>query len=219
MKTAIDRALGQNPFQASAARQREKERDASDELWALAVTHTLVAYLPRLSLAEASLASQATAPLSDHGAEGAAAEDAPDGRIDDSEGEGAGKSSSSDAHGVPAELRAELSDERLGRLGLHVSRTEGGLDIVINVADSRVKALIETDRAMLLKTLKDAGLRVASVQIGSPSRAGTALAVDRGGAEKAHLSSSHQKPGARRRTYPGSPEEADADSEGLDFTA
>ena len=113
-----------------------------------------------------------------------------------------------------------MSDERLGRLQLHVERVAGGLDIVINVADARVKALIEAEQPQLMKTLKDAGLRVASVQIGSPSRPGTALAQERGGAEKARTSASFRQPAARWRTYTGSPaEEEDADGEGVDLTA
>jgi hypothetical protein len=111
-----------------------------------------------------------------------------------------------------------VSDERFGRLSLHVARAEAGLDIVIGVADSSVKALIEAERAILVKMLEDAGLHVARVRIGSPPRAGTTLAVERGGPEKARLGPGYSKPGARR-TYPGSLEEADADSEGLDFTA
>jgi hypothetical protein len=155
MMTTIDKVLGQSPFQASAPHEREKERRTPDELWTLAVAHTLVEQLPRLSLPELPTASGAAVLLAD-GDDGPLAEQTAGGL---GHSDGVGKTGSSDARAVPAELHAELSDERLGRLGLHVSRAEGGLDIVINVADSRVKALIETERAMLLKTLKDAGLR------------------------------------------------------------
>src|SRR5690606_17587447 len=122
-----------------------------------------------------------------------------------------GAAGAGDGPELPSSLSAEVSDERLGRLQLHVARAEGGLDIVINVADARVKALIEAEHGQLLKTLKEAGLHVTSVQVGSPSRAGTALAQDRGGAEKARAGASFRQPAARWRTYTGPPaEEEDA---------
>lgn len=206
MKTSFDAAPGTSSLFASLEREREKERTTPDELWALALTQTLVAELPRLSAAppdEESVPPPA-APESRHPAAGSAELDEP------------GPSGPE----MPATLSAEVSDERLGRLSVLVERVAGGLDIVINVADSRVKALIEAEQAILMKTLKDAGLHVASVQIGSPSRAGTALAQDRGGAEKVRTSAGFQKPAARWRTYQGPPaEDGDADSEGVDLTA
>ena len=112
-----------------------------------------------------------------------------------------------------------MSDERFGRLHLHIARGRSGLDIVINVADSRVKALIVAEQALLIKSLKDAGLRVGSVQISDPPRAGTALATDRSGQEKARASAGFSV-GARRRTYATPrPEEDEPDSDGFDFTA
>jgi hypothetical protein len=215
MKIAIDRALADAPFAASA---RERERDLPDELWTLAVTNTLVEQLPRLCLPEPSLDAQAMPAQPAHADDGGTAcETTPQRPLDAAQH--SGNTGASSARGVPASLSVEVSDERLGRLSLHVARAENGLDIVINVADSRVKALIEADQSILMKTLKDGGLRVASVQIGSTSRVGTALAGDRGGTERARALVSPGQPGARRRTYSGSLDEAEVDSEGLDFTA
>ena len=205
MKTSFD-AAGKDPLLASLEREREKERRAPDELWALTLTQTLVAELPQLTAAPAD---EASAPRP-------AALDPRRPTADGRELEGSG-SSGPDA---PATLSAEVSDERLGRLRVVVERLEGGLDIVINVADSRVKALIEAERGQLMKTLKDAGLHVASVQIGRASRAGTALAQDRGGAEKVRSNAGAPKPPPRGRTYHVPPsDDGDADDEGVDKTA
>jgi hypothetical protein len=219
MKTTIDTAVGQNSLEASMAREREKERDTPDELWTMAVTQTLVEHLPRLSLPGSSPALRR-----DDSALGAhSGDDAPVDEIlaDPTLGkaERAAIDGASGASGAVRELIAEVSDARLGRLRLRVSRAEGGLDIVISVADLSVKALIEAEQAVLMQTLKDAGLRVVSVQIGTPSQAGTGLAGDRGGAERPRAGESVRQLGARRRSYQSSLEEDDADSEGLDFTA
>lgn len=223
MKTSIDSGIGQKLLDASTARGREKERDARDELWTLAVTSSVIKQLPRLQLGEVLADSGQGGPPPDGdaprdgNAERSGSGELTGGRVGHAGGPGDG--GAEDAHGVPAELCAEVSDERLGTLRLRVARVEGGLDIVISVADSRVKALIETELAMLMKTLKDAGLRVASVQIGSPFRVGTGLAVDRGGSERPRTGGGLRQPGARWRTYQNSLEEDDTDSEGVDLTA
>lgn len=220
MKTTLDAARGPSAPLEVLRRQRREERETPDELWALALANTLVAELPKLTEpprdADASLAPHA---VGDSHAPGHAPE------LNES-GEAAGSGSGAAAGGprggpeLPSTLSAEVSDARLGRLQLHVERVEGGLDIVINVADARVKGLIEAEQPQLMKTLKDAGLHVASLQIGGPSRPGTALAQERGGAEKARTSASFRQPAARWRTYTGCPaEEEDADGEGVDLTA
>ena len=225
MRSTLDFNLNQSLLEANAARGRHKERESQDELWTLVVTQTLVERLPprpgedgddaalMRSIAEggppAGASAELASPEADARAAGAAGAAGPAAAQD-----GAGGASA-----VPAELSAEVSDERFGRLHLHVTRAAGGLDIVINVADARVKALIEAEQAMLVDTLKGAGLRVASVQIGSPPRAGTQLALDGRGQEKARATASLLLPGAKRRAYTGSLEEEDADSEGVDFTA
>jgi hypothetical protein len=221
MKTTWDGARAPSVQLGSLERERRKEREAPDEQWALAVMNTLMAELPKLtepppqpgaslgpSAVGDSQAPAGHAPELDEAGEAAGAE----------RGGGAGGSRGSPE--LVSSLSAEVSDERLGRLQLCVERVDGRLDIVINVADTRVKALIEAEQSQLVKTLKDAGLRVASVQIGAPSRPGTALAQERGGAEKARASASFRQPAARWRTHTGSAAaEEDADGEGVDLTA
>ncbi|HTV17912.1 MAG TPA: flagellar hook-length control protein FliK [Polyangiaceae bacterium] len=201
-------------------RERRKEREAPDPLWALAVTNALMAELPKLASPPEARESSAPNAISEsqapatHGPE----LDEPGDATGAQHGKAAGGARGSPD--LPSTLSAEVSDERLGRLQLHIERVDGRLDIVINVADARVKALIEAEHAQLVKTLKDAGLQVASLQIGAPSRAGTALAQERGGAEKARAGASFRQPAARWRTYTASSaEEDDADGEGVDLTA
>jgi hypothetical protein len=238
VRRTLDASLGQHLLDASREREHAKEHERSEDLWLTTLTQTLVEQTPRLSLppldaverARATAEAKPSSPALATGAGGSTADTGS--RGDDSALHGG--TGASQAHGppsveggpheasaLPAELRAEVSDERLGRLQLHVARGESGLDIVINVADSHVKALIEAEQALLMKTLKDAGLHVASVQIGSPSRVGTPLALDRGGPERARLSASFPQARAKRRTYQASLEEEDAESEGegVDFTA
>lgn len=221
MKTTMVGALGPGSQLALMKRERQEERDAPDELWALAVATMVMAELPKLTSPpdpEASMAQRAIAESQPAG---------PDPELDEPgeiDAPATGKrTAAGGARGtleLPSTLSAEVSDERLGRLQLHVERVEGGLDIVINVADARVKALIEAEHPQLMRTLKDAGLHVSSVQIGSAPRAGTALAQDRGGAEKARAGASFRQPAARWRTYTGCrAEEEDAAGEGVDLTA
>lgn len=228
MKTTIEGARIPGAPIAPGERERREERDAPDERWALALASTLVAELPRLT--SPAPADESAAPRAP-GVSAAPAGSSPE--LDDpggppgAAGSAAARTSASraspDTRGspdLPSILSAEVSDERLGRLELRVERLEDGLDIVINVADARVKALIEAEHAQLLRTLKDAGLRVSSVQIASTARAGTALAQDRAGAEKARAGASFRQPAARWRTYTGSrAEDEDADGEGVDLTA
>jgi hypothetical protein len=226
LESKLDGATSDAHIDTQTARERKREREPlDDELWTLAVTQALVSELPRVS----------PAPESPEGAPpGAALDSAPDslpsparagweaavarGAAEYGAAEGAASSSDAAADGLPAELCTEVSDERFGKLRLVVARGARGLDIVINVADSHVKALIEAEQSILMKTLKDAGLAVASVQIGSAQRPGTLLAQDRGGSGKARESASLHQPVARWRTYPGSAEE-DAESDGVDLTA
>jgi hypothetical protein len=219
MRSKLDVNLNQGLLEANAARAREKEREAPDEIWTLVVAQTLVERMPPRPGEDADDAALVRS-VADSSAPGASAELSAPERGTGAEGPAASQEGARDASGVPATLSAEVSDERFGRLHLHVARAATGLDIVINVADGRVKALIEAEQAMLVKTLKDAGLRVASVQIGSTPRAGTALALEGRGPEKARSTASWLQPGAKRRAYTGPlEEEDDDDSEGVDFTA
>jgi hypothetical protein len=222
MKTTLEAALGPGAPLEMPRQKRREERETPDELWALALTNTLMAELPKLAepppAADAGLAPNAVGDSQTP--PGHAPELDESSATAGSEAAGAAAKGSRGGTELPSTLSAEVSDERLGRLLLHVERAPGGLDIVINVADARVKALIEAEQPQLMKTLKDAGLHVASVQIGSPLDAGTTLARERGGAEKARTSASFRQPAARWRTYTGSPAaEEDADGEGVDLTA
>jgi flagellar hook-length control protein FliK len=228
-----DASLGQHLLDASRRRERAKEHERSEDLWLATLTQTLVEQTPRLSLPPAEVRENTVSPASAQ--DGALAPAAAPGDADSPSDAGALASSRTshahgpptaeggphDSSGLPSELRAEVSDERFGRLQLHVARVEGGLDIVINVADSHVKALIEAEQALLMKTLKDAGLHVASVQIGSTPRVGTPLALERAGAERTRAGASLSQTRAKRRTYQTSPEEDETASngEGVDFTA
>ena len=237
MKTTLDATAGGSRFDASRARERNEERETPDPLWALVVTHALVERLPMLprSVAEAS---EAPPDVEQAGSIPPSGAPAPDDALRADEGARASGNGRVGGRGpatnVPSELCAEVSDERLGRLALRVVRGQGGLDIVIGVADSHVKALIMADQSTLMKSLKDAGLAVASLQIGSSTplgtaaRAGTHLAVKGLGAERQGAESpgpdrpraagSLRQPGARWRGYLGSPEKDDDDG-GVDFTA
>ena len=236
MKSSIDTNLGSAAHVAHAPPEgerrapRARERDELDsELWALAVTDLLVQRLPppRPSAEAASVApvrNGADRAARDAGGTGEVAPDGAPAPAQPAAGHGGAAAGASrgrsDGIELPSQLSAEVSDERFGRLQLHVARGQSGLDIVINVADSHVKALIEAEQAILLKTLKDAGLRVASVQIGNSSQPGTGFAQDRGGAERPRAGATLQRPNARRRAYPSSrDEEEDQSSEGVDFTA
>jgi hypothetical protein len=202
------------------AREKKREREPhADELWTLAVTQALVSELPRAvapppaendAAMTAELAPDSVPPAA--GPRWEAAARAETGATDAASG--------SESDGLPAELCTEVSDERFGKLRLVVARGARGLDIVINVADSHVKALIEAEQAILMKTLKDAGLSVASVQIGGAPRPGTQIAHDREGPGKSRQTPSLRQPASRWRTYQGgSIEEEDAEGDGVDLTA
>jgi hypothetical protein len=236
MKTTLDATPSGGRFDASRARERNEERETPDPMWALVVTHALVERLPMLPRSAAAEASEAPPDVEQTGGVTPSGAPAPDDALgaDERASGNARVGGRGPATNVPSELCAEVSDERLGRLALRVVRGQGGLDIVIGVADSHVKALIMADQSTLMKTLKDAGLAVASLQIGSSTpigaaaRAGTHLAVKGLGAERQGAESpgpdrpraaSFRQPGARWRGYQGSPDKDDDDDGGVDFTA
>jgi hypothetical protein len=228
MRSILEPKLGGTTGDAhidpQTAREMKREREPrSDELWTLAVTQALVSELPRVltapppdesgSASAGELTADSVPPPAGARREAAATGDAA--------GAPEAAEPSSASSDLPAELCTEVSDERFGKLRLVVARGARGLDIVINVADSHVKALIEAEQAILMKTLKDAGLSVASVQIGGVHRAGTQIAHDREGPGKARQNASLRQPAARWRTYQGSIEEeaGDAEGDGVDLTA
>ncbi len=236
MKTTLDATQSGRGLDASLARERNEEREARDPLWTLVVSHALVERLPlpRPATVEASEAAPDVERAGSTPPSGAPAPDDALGADDVTSRANGRLGGRGSASNDPRVLCAEVSDERLGRLALRVVRGQNGLDIVIGVADSHVKALITAEQSALMKSLKDAGLAVVSLQIGAPtptataSRAGTTLAVKSQGPERQGVESpaakrpraaaSFRQPAARWRGYPGSLEEEDDDG-GVDFTA
>jgi hypothetical protein len=205
---------------AQSTEKKPREREEQDELWALAVTETLLEQLPRWRAADVQ---PEPAPAGNPPAPRAAPATAgllPGGATPPETTQGSTTNGVAGGSGdKPVErLTTELSDARLGRLELTVARGVSGLTIVINVADAHVKALIEADRAALVKSLQDCGLRVASVRVGQSESSGTELA--REGTERARANPALPKQNARWRAYRSSlEEENDADEEGVDLTA
>jgi hypothetical protein len=203
-----------------------REREHSEEAWALAITQALVEARPRLTLpgaAEAPAGGAAAPPVVSVNAELAAergpgedgASSQPGGASTARSG-GAGSGAAHDPQ-LPTKIITELSDSRLGRMELSVARGERGLHIVINVADAHVKALIEAEQSSLLKSLQGCGLSVDSVKIGSSSKGGTGLAPQEVAQERALARSrgnqSLRPANARWRGY-GAPPEEDPEDQG-----
>ncbi len=215
MSSSFHSPIGTRVQSPGLEHERADERDASEDVWALAVAQAVVEHVPRLQLA--------APPADDVGPE-ATSDDPVPGQPDTSplsrgaaEPTAAGDAEPTLASGLPDRLTTLVSDSRLGQLVLSVARGKHGLDIVINVADAHVKALIEADRALLTKSLENSGLRVGRVEIGQVSGSGIALAPDRAGAERARGIASYRQPNARWRAYQGLEDEGD-DTEGVDFT-
>jgi hypothetical protein len=235
MKTTLDPSQREGRLEASLARERAEEREAPDPLWTLVAMQTLVERVPLLPSSPSTEAGEAAPEVEHGGNPPPSGAPAPDETLTADHGastSGAGRAGErSSRTSLPRELCAEVSDERLGRLALRVVRGQGGLDIVIGVADARVKALIMAEQETLMRSLKDAGLAVVSVQIGASTRiagatrAGTGLALQTSGpestgAERPRAATPFRQPAARWRGYRGSPEEEDEDGgEGVDFTA
>jgi hypothetical protein len=205
---------------ARASENKPRERDERDELWAFAVAETLL-QLPRWRQADADPEpAPAGSPPAPRAADARSTDALQRGATPPETAHGSMTNGVAGASGdKPVErLTTELSDVRLGRLELTVARGVSGLNIVINVADAHVKALIEADREALVKSLQDCGLRVASVRVGQSESSGTELA--REGTERARANPALPKQNARWRAYRSSlDEENDADEEGVDLTA
>jgi hypothetical protein len=212
-------ALGAGP---PVERQRHGDRDTKDELWALAIAQLLVEHAPRLRMGGGAAALHGGGSADDSATSGTE-----NPAHEPTSGAAPGPAGSDEAptraHTVPDRLTTELLDGRLGRLQLIVERGATGLRIVINVADSHVKALIMADQESLVQSLKDAGLSVASVQIGRTAQPGTALAPDRAGADRTRDTAGLRRANGRFRGYQDTHEEedgaADAETERVDFTA
>ena len=186
MTTALHTPVGRAGLPAEPAEPEPRERERGDDAWALAITQALVEARPRLTLPgtpEEPAHTPVAARVSDVNGEPGAGAGAEEGTS--TQPGGAARSRAASEPQLPTKIITELSDNRLGRMELSVARGERGLHIVINVADSHVKALIEAEQASLLKSLQGCGLSVDSVKIGSSSTSGTALAPQEAAQERA----------------------------------
>lgn len=199
------------------------ERDERDEetraAWALVFADAVVQRLPRLALELGAPAADADA--GEQPAADAARSAAPGEHETALEGGAAsrGQSRVGGAEGdAPIEhMNVSVDDERLGRVAFTVTRDRGGLDIVIGVADTHVKALIEAERIALVQALKAAGLTVARVEVAATQPAGTLLAPNPRGARS---SMGPRGQSAKVRAYRTSlEEEATSTAENVDLTA
>jgi hypothetical protein len=220
-------ALGADPGEAAReAAEHEREDRERSAAWASVITQVLVEARPKLTLPSAPEAESNTA-----GAPAARDEGVKNPTLGGVETRGTTAAEESKTQGpeLPHRLVAELSDSVLGRMELSVARSPSGLRIVINVADARVKALIEAEQALLMKSLQGSGLRVDSLQIADQLEPGTGLAPQEG-AEEAEIAqqravarskSSHLRSlSARGRGYGAKPEEEpEDDTDRVDFTA
>jgi flagellar hook-length control protein FliK len=215
--TSGGRASGVDGYEKRPERERDDANDETRAAWALAFTDAVVHRLPQLALA---LAPSPPPASSEAGAEG--------------EGEATselrGESRTSErTHGATAGLgvpgggdapienmSVSIEDARLGRVAFKVTREGTGLDIVIGVADSHVKALIEAERLDLVQALKAAGLRVCRVEVMGGDTPGTLLAPS----SRAARSTSSRGQNAKVRAYRTSLEEDEASTaENVDLTA
>lgn len=116
-----------------------------------------------------------------------------------------------------SQLNTEVHAGNLGRVAVQVTRSPQGLNIVINVADARVKSLLSSELHVLLGSLKSSGLPVNSVRIEANPQAGPGLALDRDRLK----GGSFQRPvQARLKAYRGteSEEASDSSEESINLT-
>jgi hypothetical protein len=217
-------ALGADPSEAAReAAEHERQHREHGAAWTGAITQVLIEARPRLSWpsAEEAESSSGGAPaprnLIVKNPTPAGVESRNTGGVEQSRTQGPE---------LPNRLVAELSDSILGRMELSVARSPSGLRIVINVADARVKALIEAEQALLVKSLQGSGLRIDSLHIADQLEAGTALAPEQGaeiaqeGAPARSRSLNLRTLSARGRGYGAKPEEEpEDDTDRVDFTA
>ena len=222
IQTPIGRTgLGTDPGAAAReAAEHEREDRERSAAWAAVITQALVEARPKLTLpsaAEAESSSGGAPAPPDEGVKNPT----PAG-VEPRNAEGAPQSKTQGPE-LPNRLVAELSDSVLGRMELSVARSPGGLRIVINVADARVKALIQAEQALLVKSLQGSGLHVDSVHIADQLEPGTGLAPEQVAQERAlaRSRSSHLRSlSARGRGYGAKPEEEpEDDTDRVDFTA
>ncbi len=200
--------------------ERVERDDETQATWALVLASAVVQRLPALELASAS----PDAGASDQPAEEAApAPSAARGELDGELGGGAAAHGSRGvgvgAGDAPLEhMNVSVDDERLGKVAFTVTRDRRGLDIVIGVADSHVKALIEAERIDLVQALKAAGLTVTRVEVAATQPAGTLLAPNVRGA-RSNMGPRGQSAKVRAYRTALDEEEATSTAENVDLTA
>lgn len=217
-------APGADPGEAAReAAERDREQRERSAAWASVITQVLVEARPKLTLPSTPEGESNSAGASAAPHEGV--KDPTPGGVESRNSE-AVEESKTQGPELPNRLVAELSDSSLGRMELSVARSANGLRIVINVADARVKALIEAEQALLVKSLQGSGLRVDSLHIADQLEPGTGLAPEEGAeiAQARALARSRslnlRTLNARGRGYGAKPEEEpEDDTDRVDFTA
>lgn len=76
-------------------------------------------------------------------------------------------------------ISISLDGGRLGEVKVTVGRENGAIQVEIGIEDLHQRALAGLEQGRLVAALRAAGLKVASVTVGSPEAAGTALAQGR----------------------------------------
>jgi hypothetical protein len=224
MSSNLNNPVGLTLIDRSPGEAEAKKHHPEDDAWLLAVTQTVMQKLPQLPQLSLDLSADPERSQSAAEATGETRERPTEGGASLGEGTALEGDAPASSPELQNRLTTELSDQRLGRLELSVARGRNGLHIVINVADSRVKALIETEQAQLINGLRDCGLRVFSVEIGSSLDPGTGLAQEAVARERAVArprgSLGLRPANARVRAY-SPPEEDDGDetAERVDVTA
>ncbi len=214
-------ALGADPGEAAReAAEHEREDRERSAAWASVITQVLVEARPKLTLPSAPEAESNTAGAPAARDEGVK-NPTPSG-VESCNSEVVEESKTQGPE-LPNRLVAELSDSTLGRMELSVARSANGLRIVINVADARVKALIQAEQALLVKSLQGSGLRVDSLHIADQLEPGTGLAPEDATQERVLARSRSlnlRTLNARGRGYGAKPEEEpEDDTDRVDFTA
>ena len=216
-RTALGADAGEAAREAAEHEREDRERSAA---WASAITQVLVEARPKLALPSAAELENSSAGAPAPRDEGV--KNPTPGGVESRNSESVEESRTQGPE-LPNRLVAELSDSTLGRMELSVARSANGLRIVINVADARVKALIEAEQALLVKSLQGSGLRVDSLHIAEQAEPGTALAPEDVAPERALARSRSlnlRTLNARGRGYRAKPEEEpEDDTDRVDFTA
>lgn len=201
--------------------ERDERDDETRAAWALVLADAVVHQLPRLAL-ELGTPSPDGCESEERAGDAAPPEATPmEVELETDLGAGSGTAGARRAGAAGGDAPIErmsvsVDDERLGRVAFTVTRASSGLDIVIGVADSHVKALIEAERIALVQTLKAAGLMLARVEVAATQPAGTLLAPSVRGAR----SMSPRGQSAKVRAYRTSlEEEATSTAENVDLTA